>query len=70
MVNGAAHRGVVQLVECRSPKPEVVGSSPAAPANTWVCKPVTVAGPARKAGSIWIRVLTYENPRKYALSNG
>lgn len=49
--NGAIHRGVVQLVECRSPKPEVVGSSPAAPANIWVCKLVTVAGPPWKGGS-------------------
>ena len=27
------YRGVVQLVERRSPKPHVVGSNPAAPAN-------------------------------------
>jgi hypothetical protein len=29
----AANRGVAQLVEYRSPKPVVVGSSPTAPAN-------------------------------------
>ena len=28
------HRGLAQLVEHRSPKPRVVGSSPSAPANT------------------------------------
>src|SRR5579875_926769 len=28
------YRGVVQLVERRSPKPHVVGSNPAAPANS------------------------------------
>ncbi len=27
------YRGIVQLVERRSPKPDVVGSSPTAPAN-------------------------------------
>ena len=37
----ASDRGVVQLVESRSPKPLVLGSSPSAPAKT----------PARKCGS-------------------
>jgi hypothetical protein len=32
-INRVRHRCVAQLVEQRSPKPQVVGSSPAAPAN-------------------------------------
>ena len=30
------HRGIAQLVERRSPKPWVVGSSPTAPAKIWM----------------------------------
>ncbi len=36
MCYNLTHRGIVQLVERRSPKPNVVGSSPASPASEMI----------------------------------